>query len=95
MTVELDRLRAGRKSRAVDPASGGLAGDELVDQERVFRKRPGVVEQCVGHKVGIFVAKAEDGRRLNADEWRAVRDDSLQQLDVADRKLLRFTNETF
>jgi len=63
MTVELDELLAGAERFAFDATGVGLAGDELLDQQRVLarRRRPSSNGR---DQVGILVAESEQGRRL-------------------------------
>ena len=70
VAVELDRLGTIDEGDARDAFGVDLAGDELVDQQRVFRERLGGRLQVRGHEVGVLVAEAEDGGGFDADERR-------------------------
>ena len=71
------------------------AGDEFLEQQRVFRQAAGRLPQRRRHEVGKFIAEPEDRRRLEPDQRRLRRDDRRQQLDIPDREFLRRAHEAF
>ena len=87
VAVELYFAPIGDECVGRDPAAVGLAGEELVDQERVAGEVASRRGEPLGHEIGILVAKRQDRRRLDAHERGVGSDHTREQLDVAAREV--------
>ena len=66
-----------------DAAPLHLAHQELINKQGVAGQLAGLAEVLGGGQVGVLVPKREDGRWLDADKRRIIRNQRAKPLDVA------------
>src|SRR5580704_4389627 len=94
VAVELDSASLLGKCFAPDTTPVSLPRNELLDQERMLRKRLCGLNKILRNQIRHFVPETQNRRRFDSYQGTFRADNVLQQFHVADRQLLRIAQET-